>query len=123
MARGYSGDIRHLTDLIKQAVQHKGFALIDVFSPCVTFNRDNTHQFFKDRIKKLEDEGHDPADWKTACERAMQWGDDIYTGLFFKKDSVSLVEAEPVLAKEGPLSKRSLGLTEEQADRIIQRMM
>jgi 2-oxoglutarate ferredoxin oxidoreductase subunit beta len=123
VARGYSGDVRHLTELIKMGVQHKGFALIDVFSPCVTFNRDNTHQFFKDRIKRLEDQNHDPADWKTACEKALEWGDDIYTGLFFQKESVSLVEAEPVLAKEGPLAKRPLGLSEEQAQRIIQRMM
>ena len=123
VARGYSGDIRHLTDLIKQGVQHKGFALIDVFSPCVTFNLDNTHQFFKDRVRKLEDEGHDPSDWKSACERALQWGDEIYTGLFFQKESASLIEAEPVLAKDGPLSKRPLGLSEEQAERIIQRMM
>ena len=101
VARGYSGDVRHLTELIKKGVEHKGFALLDVFSPCVTFNRDNTHDFFKDRIKRLEDEEHDPADWKTACEKALQWGDEIYTGLFFQKESVSLVEAEPVLAKEG----------------------
>ena len=123
VARGYSGDVRHLTELIKKGVEHKGFALLDVFSPCVTFNRDNTHDFFKDRIKRLEDEEHDPADWKTACEKALQWGDEIYTGLFFQKESVSLVEAEPVLAKEGPLAKRPLGLPEDQAQRIIQRMM
>ena len=123
VARGYSGDVRHLTELSKKGVEHKGFALLDVFSPCVTFNRDNTHDFFKDRIKRLEDEEHDPADWKTACEKALQWGDEIYTGLFFQKESVSLVEAEPVLAKEGPLAKRPLGLPEDQAQRIIQRMM
>jgi 2-oxoglutarate ferredoxin oxidoreductase subunit beta len=123
VARGYSGDVRQLTGLIKMAVDHKGFSIIDVFSPCVTFNLDNTHQFFKDRITKLEDEEHDPSDWKTACEKAMQWGDSIYTGLFYQRESVSLIEAEPVLSKEGPLSKRPLGLSQEQADRIIQRMM
>jgi 2-oxoglutarate ferredoxin oxidoreductase subunit beta len=123
VARGYSGDVRHLTELIKQGVQHKGFALIDVFSPCVTFNLDNTHNFFKDRVVKLEDEGHDPTDWKAACEKGLEWGDTIYTGLFFQKESVSLEQAEPVLAKEGPLAKRPLGLEEEQAKRIIQRMM
>ena len=103
VARGYSGDVRQLTELIKGAVNHNGFSLIDVFSPCVTFNLDNTHQFFKDRVVKLEDEEHDPSDWKAACEKAMQWGETIYTGLFFRKESVSLVDAEPVLSKEGPL--------------------
>jgi 2-oxoglutarate ferredoxin oxidoreductase subunit beta len=123
VARGYSGDIRHLTDLMKQAIQHKGFSLVDVFSPCVTFNHDNTHPFFKDRVKKLEDEGHDTSDWKTACEKAMLWGDTIYTGLYFQKEATSLDRAEKVLEKEGPLSMRPLGLDPEAAQKVIDRMM
>jgi 2-oxoglutarate ferredoxin oxidoreductase subunit beta len=122
VARGYSGDIRHLTDLIKQAIQHKGFSLLDVFSPCVTFNHDNTHPFFKDRVKKLEDEGHDTSDWKTACEKAMMWGDTIYTGLYFQKESTSLDRAEKVLEKEGPLSMRPLGLDPDAAQKVIDGM-
>ena len=124
VARAYSGDIRHLTELIKGGIEHKGFSLIDVFSPCVTFNLDNTHNFFKDRIKKLEDEGHDTTDWAAACEKAMLWGDEIYIGKFLhvEEDKESLTALEPVL-REGPVSKRSGGLTEEQADRIMQRMM
>ena len=123
VARGYSGDVRHLTELIKQAAQHQGFALVDVFSPCVTFNRDNTHPFFKDRVKKLEDEAHDPSDWRAACEKAMVWGDTIYTGLFLKRESVPLDQMEPVLNSGGPLSKRPLEIDQEQAQRIIRRMM
>src|SRR5919106_523351 len=78
VARGYSGDPKHLADLMQQAMQHKGFALIDVFSPCVTFNHDNDYAFFRPRVTKLEDEGHDTHDWKAACEKAMMWGDTIY---------------------------------------------
>ena len=83
VARGFSGDGKHLVELIKMAIQHKGFAHIDVFSPCVTFNRDNTFQFFRERVKRLEDEEHDPSDWKAAVEKSMIWGDTIYTGLFY----------------------------------------
>ena len=124
VARGYSGDVRHLTELIKGGIEHQGFALIDVFSPCVTFNLDNTHNFFKDRIKKLEDEGHDYGNWAAACEKAMLWGDEIYIGKFFhmENDKESLTALEPVL-RDGPVSKREGGLTEEQAQRIVQRMM
>ena len=122
VARGYSGDIRHLTDLIKGGVEHHGFSLIDVFSPCVTFNLDNTHAFFKSRIKKLEDEGHDTGDWAAACEKAMVWGDQIYVGKFFEVEQDSLVELEPVL-RDGPVAKRQGGVTQEQAERILQRMM
>ncbi len=123
VARGYSGDAKHLMDLMTKAIQHKGFALVDIFSPCVTFNHDNTYAFFRPRVKKLEDEGHDPADWKTACEKAMEWGDTIYTGLFHEVSRPSLDELEPVLDEGGPMAHRSLGLSKEESQRIIKRMM
>lgn len=122
VARGYSGDVRHLTELMKKAIQHNGFALVDVFSPCVTFNHDNGHDFFKERVKKLEDEGHNTSDWQSACEKAMLFGDTIYTGLFFQKEEATLDGSEPVLDQE-PLAFQPLGLNEEQTQRIIDRMM
>ena len=123
VARGYTADQKHLTELIKQAIQHRGFALIDIFSPCVTFNHDNDYKFFKPRVTKLEDQQHDPSDWKSACEKAMVWGDTIYTGLFLQVIGETLGDLEPVLAEGGPLARRPLGLTDEQAKRIIARMM
>ena len=124
VARGFSSDTRQLSMLLQQAIKHKGFSLVTVFSPCITFNHDNSVSFFKKRVKKLEEEGHDPGDWKAACEKAMIWGDTIYTGLFFQvHDRPSLHEAEPVLDDGGPISARSLGLSKAQADRIISRMM
>ena len=124
VARGFSGDPKHLTELMKNGIMHKGFALIDVFSPCVTFNNDNDYPFFKQRVKKLEDIGHDSSDWKSACERAMEWGETIYTGLFFKTtDRPSLDSMEPVLQKGPPLARRPLPLTAEQAKGLKARMM
>jgi len=124
VARGFSGDTKHLASLITQAIQHKGFSLISVFSPCVTFNTVNTFQFFKPRVKKLEDEGHDTGDWKAACEKAMEWGDNIYTGLFFENtERPSLDQLEPVLEQGGGMGRRPLGLSTEQSDKIIARMM
>ncbi len=123
VARGYSADGKQVTELIKKAIQHRGFALIDVFSPCVTFNKDNSYDFFKPRVKKLEDEGHDPSDWKSACEKAMEWGDCIYTGLFLQREAPTLGDCEPVLAEGGPLSKRPLGLSKDASQAIIARMM
>ena len=123
VARGFSGDIKHLTDLMKKAITHKGFSLLDIFSPCVTFNLDNTNAFFKERIKKLEDDAHDTSDWKAACEKAMVWGDEMFTGVFFERDDrATLNDLEPVL-RDGPLSSQPLGLSDEQAEKLIQRMM
>ena len=124
VARGYSGDIKHLNELIKGAIQHRGFALVDIFSPCTTFNKDNDHPFFKQRVKKLEEEGHDTSDWKAACEKAMLWGDTIYTGLFMQRPGEpTLGDRERVLNEGGPLAHRPLGLSEKQAEKIITRMM
>ena len=124
VARGFSGDAKHLVELMVKAIQHKGFALIDVFSPCVTFNHDNDYPFFRQRVKRLEDEGHDPSDWKAACEKAMVWGDTIYTGLFYQfTGRETLEEQETVLREGGPLAHRPLGLTKEQAQRLIGGMM
>lgn len=123
VARGFSGQALHLVSLIKQAIRHKGFALVDVFSPCVTFNHDNDYKFFKPRVRKLEDIEHDTTDWKAACEKAMVWGDDIYIGCFFQKLAPSLHSLEGVLDEGGPLAHRELGITNDQAQRIIKRMM
>ena len=123
VARGFSGDGKHLTGLMKQAIQHRGFALIDIFSPCVTFNHDNDYPFFRERVKKLEDGPHDTTDWKQACEKALLWGDTIYTGLFFQKQAPTLGDQEPVLDDGGPLAVRPLVLTKGHTERIIKRMM
>jgi 2-oxoglutarate ferredoxin oxidoreductase subunit beta len=123
VARAFSGDQKHLQDLIRKGIEHRGFALIDIFSPCVTFNHDNDYNFFRDRVKRLEDEAHDPSDWKAACEKALMWGDTIYTGLFFQKKTPSLDQLEPVLEQGGPMARRALGLSEEQSARILKRMM
>lgn len=123
VARGFSGHGKHLVEVIKQAIDHKGFSLVDVFSPCVTFNHDNTYDFFRERIEKLEDTEHDTSDWKSACEKAMHWDDKIYTGVYYQnKDVPALNEQEPVV-EHGPRAHAEPALTKEQSDRIIKRMM
>jgi len=124
VARGFSSDTKHLSMLMQQAIEHRGFSLLSIFSPCITFNHDNNDAFFKPRVKRLEDEDHDTSDWKTACEKALLWGDTIYTGLFLQvKDRPSLDAAEPVLADGGAISRRALGLSREQREKVISRMM
>jgi len=124
VARGYTGQVKHLVDLIKGGIQHRGFALIDAFSPCVTFNLDNTHEFFKQRTRKLEDMGHDPTDFSAAMRRGYEWGDEIPIGLFWKRDDLpSLDELEPVLTEGGPMARRPLGIPPEVAQSLIRELM
>jgi 2-oxoglutarate ferredoxin oxidoreductase subunit beta len=124
VARGYVGQVKHLVELIKGGIMHKGFALIDAFSPCVTFNQDNTHDFFKQRTYKLEDRGHDATDFHAAVEQAYRWGDEIPIGLFWKRDDLpSLDQLEPVLIEGGPLARRPLGVPPELAQGLVRELM
>ncbi len=123
VARGFSADQKHLTELLKRAIQHKGFSFIDVFSPCVTYNKENSHEFFKQRTRKLEDMGHDPTDRAAAIEKGFLWGDEIPIGLFYRNDDVPcLDELEPVLAR-GPLARRAPGVTPEHARELLAELM
>ena len=104
VARGYSGDMRHLTDLIVEALKHRGFALLDVFQPCVTFNYLNTYDWFKERIYKLEEEGHDYTDKQKALEKSFEWGERIPIGIFYKEERPTYRDSLPHI-KGMPLTK------------------
>ena len=108
VARGFSGDVKQLTDLVAGGIQHKGFALVDVFSPCVTYNKINTFDFFRQRCYKLESAGHDPGNIVAAWQRALEWGDKIPIGLFYRVERPTYEELEEVLAP-GPLALQPAG--------------
>lgn len=124
VARGFSGDIKHLTKLYTEAIQHPGFALVDVFSPCVTFNKENTYNWFRDRVYRLEDKNHDPTDYHAAMDRAMEWGEKIPIGLLYKNTNPrpSLDVLDPGL-QNGPLINMPCSLTKEQRRQCIEEFM
>jgi 2-oxoglutarate ferredoxin oxidoreductase subunit beta len=83
VARGFSDMTEPLADLIRQAISHTGFSLVDVLQPCVSFNRVNTRAWYRERCKPLP-EGYDPTDWHTAMETAQQWGETIPVGVIYR---------------------------------------
>ena len=106
VARGFSGEIDHLSSLIQEAMEHKGFSLIDVLQPCVSFNRINTHQWYVERVYKLEEEDYAPDDFHMALDKAREWGERIPIGIIYKEEKPSFTDQIPSL-KEGPLVERS----------------
>lgn len=93
VARGFSGDIPHLTDLIIQAVNHKGFSVIDILQPCVTFNSLNTYDWFRQRVYKLEN--NNIKDKLEAIKLALEWpsgasDEKIPLGIFYEEKRSSL---------------------------------
>jgi 2-oxoglutarate ferredoxin oxidoreductase subunit beta len=114
VARGFSGQVDHLAALIAGGIAHHGFALIDVLSPCVTFNHVNTYAYFKDRVYKLEEAGHDPSNLEGALARAQEWGERIPIGLLYEAERPTYEDLEPAL-KMGPPVKQPLHRPEDAA--------
>ncbi len=124
VARGFSAEQKHLTELIKNAIQHKGFSFIDIFSPCVTYNHDNTIQWFRPRVKKLEENpAYDPTNFDAAMDKSQIWGDEIPIGKFYERTDVpTLTELEPVL-NPGPLVHQSNRIPTSIAKSFIDELM
>lgn len=104
VARGFAGDTELLGDLMQQAIRHKGFSLLDILQPCVTFNKVNTYAWYKERVYRLGPE-HDPADWSAAMHKAMEFGDRIPTGVLYREEKPDFAARYPFLAV-GPLGRQ-----------------
>ena len=107
VARTFAGEPQHMKQVLVQAIEHEGFALVDVLQPCVSFNRINTYQFFRERVYKLGDKDHDTQNWEAAYKKAEEWGKKIPIGVFFMEERPAYRNNFPVL-KKGPLVKQPL---------------
>jgi 2-oxoglutarate ferredoxin oxidoreductase subunit beta len=101
VARGFAGEVDHLADLIKDGIRHKGFALIDILQPCVSFNRVNTFKWYSERVYKIERVSeYDAGDRLTAFNKAQEWGDRIPIGIIYRNQRPTLEEQIPAIADE-----------------------
>jgi len=107
VGRGFAGDIDHLANLIKKGITHRGFALIDILQPCISFNHKNTFQWYRERVYKLEDEKYDPSDKKAALEKALIWGERIPIGIIYEENLPVYEDQLPALSV-GPLVKQKI---------------
>lgn len=105
VARGFAGDADQLVDLIKEAYHYDGYAFIDILQPCVSFNKVNTYQWYKERVYKLDDQ-HDRSDKLAAFQLAQEWGDQIPTGILYKEDKPPYFSNLPHLDNDTVLTKR-----------------
>jgi 2-oxoglutarate ferredoxin oxidoreductase subunit beta len=119
VSRGYSGELNHLARLIGEALDHPGYALVDVLQPCVTFNRNYAYDFYSERVYKLEDEeGYDPTNKAAAWERALEWGDRIPIGVFYRTQLPTYEDQVPAL-RVSPLVQQPLKLLQPQQVRAL----
>lgn len=117
VARGFAGDNKQETQLIIEAVKHKGFSIVDTMQPCVTFNHHNTFSWFYERVYKLEEQGHDPKNKSLAFQRAEEWPpkrvlpegekEKVATGIFYQEDR-PIWEESVMEATEGNVLKHDI---------------
>lgn len=106
VARSFSGDIQHLSETIKKAIEHKGFSLVDILQPCVTFNHLNTFKWYSERVYKLDENEYPLNDRVKAFEKSLEWGDRIPLGVLYANERPVLEDSFDVL-KSGPLVRNS----------------
>ena len=90
VARGFSSDVKNVAKMVQAAVQHRGFSIVQLISPCPTFNQIITFDFMKERVVPLPDT-HDPTDLDAAFRLALDT-DHYYTGVFYRNDKLPTME-------------------------------
>ena len=111
VARAFSGDAKHLQEMIKLGIQHKGFSFIDVFSPCVTYNKNNSYDYFRSRVYKLEN--NDKSDLLGAYKLAQELGDKIPIGVLYQKEEKTYEDYDPIIANTSLVEREPVKITEE----------
>ncbi|MFV8827230.1 2-oxoacid:ferredoxin oxidoreductase subunit beta [Alkalihalobacterium sp. APHAB7] len=123
VAQSFSSDLKELTSLIEQGINHKGFSLINVFSPCVTFNKVNTYDWFKDNLTSLSAiEDYDSSNRMQAMQTLME-NKGLVTGLIYQDKEKKSYQELVAGYDENGLSKQDLKLDEEKFNQLMAEFM
>lgn len=114
VARGFAGDSEFLKELMKEVVLHKGFAILDILQPCVTFNRVNTYQWYEERVYHLE-EDYDPCNKVEAFKKSLESDGRIATGIIYRSERPTFEERIPVI-QDTPLMEQSFSLKDTEKE-------
>lgn len=105
VARAYAGNPTQLAKVMKAALAHKGYALVNILQPCVTFNKVNTYAYYQQRVYELE-ESYDPSDKLSALQKAMEGGDKLPTGIIYQEKGITYEEKLSVLHDGVPMREK-----------------
>lgn len=119
VAQSFSSELKQLTALIEAGIRHKGFSLINVYSPCVTFNKVNTYDWFKENLVNLDqEEGYDPGNRIQAMTRIMETG-GLLTGLIYQDTTKPSYEDQVTGFRQEGISKQNIHITEDEFERLV----
>ena len=88
VARGFSGNIKQMTEILKAAIQHRGFAFVDMLQACPTYNHFATHDYLLNHVYDANAEGHDTSNFAKAREIAVNTKDRIATGILYQNENI-----------------------------------
>ena len=120
VARGFSGDIPHLVEIMKQAITYRGYALVDILQPCVVWNKVNTFAWYRDRVYHLP-EDYDFTDRDEAFRRASEFGDKIPVGVIYKVEKETYEDKFDFIRDGDPLVDKKLNPKE--GERLLKEFM
>ena len=119
VAQSFSTDLKELTAIIEAGMKHKGFSLINVFSPCVTYNKVNTYDWFKENLTKLSSiENYDSSNREEAMQTLMKHK-SLVTGLIYQNTEQSSYQELLTSYSQSPLSKADLNMDEAYFDKLV----
>lgn len=119
VAQSVSSDLKQLTRVIEEGIKHKGFSFINVYSPCVTYNKINTYDFFKQNLVSLDDDPEfDSSDRQMAMQKLMEH-QGLVTGIIYQNKEQPPYEEVIKGFKEEPLAKQDLKISEEDFDELV----
>ncbi|WP_144475748.1 2-oxoacid:ferredoxin oxidoreductase subunit beta [Cytobacillus oceanisediminis] len=123
IAQAFSGDVKQLTSLIEQGIKHKGFAFINVFSPCVTFNKILTYEFLKKNLVNLDEkEGYDPSN-RSMAFNVVEETSSMFTGVLYRNKRKLLTESLPKGSGTNMLRQGNFILNESMKEKLISRFI
>lgn len=119
LAQGFSGDLKGIVSIIEQGIQHNGFSLINIYSPCVTYNKINSYDFFKENIVKLEDmPDYDPSNLGLAMQKVIETN-GMLTGVIYQDQEPSFTDQIPHF-DQNPIVHQNLNLSTETLTALVE---
>lgn len=123
VAQGFSSDIKGLTKMIEDAINHDGFSFVNVFSPCVTYNKVNTYDWFKENLTSIEDiDDYDATDKQNAMRNILAY-ESLVKGIVYQDSETPSYESQIDELGETPLVKKDIQIDETQFNELIEQFV
>ncbi|MDG0818883.1 2-oxoacid:ferredoxin oxidoreductase subunit beta [Staphylococcus equorum] len=123
VAQGFSSDIKGLTKMLEDAINHDGFSFVNVFSPCVTYNKVNTYDWFKENLTSIDDiEGFDVTDKSKATQKVLEY-DSLIKGIVYQDTETPSYESQIEEMEDTPLAKRDIHIDETQFNELTKQFV